>query len=124
MIGLLMETAEDCTLLNKVRVQDGYGGWKTVWQDGPTFKCSFSFDNSLQARRASKEGVKDLYTLTTEKNITLSHDDVIRRKEDGLTYRITSNGKDKKTPDSAWLDMRVVTAEQWDLPNDEEEQNG
>lgn len=119
-MSLLLETMEECTLLNKVRVEDGYGGWKTTWVDGPTFNASFSFDTSMQARRASKEGVKDLYTITTQKSTTLSHDDVLRRKEDGLTYRITSNGKDKKTPDSAMLDMRVVTAEQWELPDDEQ----
>lgn len=58
------------------------------------------------------EGVKNLYTITTSRDITLIFGDVLRRESDGKLFRITSDGTDKKSPLSATLDMRVVTAEE------------
>ena len=74
-------------------------------------------DSSMEARIAEKQGVTALYTITTKKNVNLQYHDVIRRKSDGKVFRITSDGDDKHTPDSAGLNMRQVTAEEWVLPN-------
>jgi hypothetical protein len=38
---------------------------------------------------------------------------VFRRESDGKIFRVTSDGDDKKTPPSAGLDMRQVTAEEF-----------
>ena len=75
------------------------------------------FDSSLQARTASVQGVKDLYTITTRKNVVLQYHDVIRRERDGKILRITTDGKDKETPKGAGLDMRVVNAEEFTITN-------
>ncbi len=120
-MSLMEEAMEKCAIMDKVRVEDGYGGFITRWQETATFDAAIGFDNSIQARVAKKEGVTDVYTITTHRNTTLSFHDVIKRKSDGQIFRITSNGKDKKTPASAGLDMRVVTAEAWELPADETE---
>ena len=42
---------------------------------------------------------------------------MVRRASDGKIFRVTSDGDDKRTPRSAALNMRNVSAEEW-IPND------
>ena len=97
--------------MDKTTRPDGYGGVITEWKEGAEIKAAIVFDNSLQARVAEKQGVNDIYTIATEKNVVLRFHDIIKRDSDGKYYRATSNGDDNKTPRSAGLNMRVVTAE-------------
>lgn len=116
-MSLLSEAMEKCIILNKQTVADGYGGYITTWADGAEFDAAIVFDTSMQARIAEKQGVKSLYTITTEKSLTLEYHDVFRRVRDSKIFRVTSDGDDKYTPASASLNMRQVTAEEWSLPN-------
>lgn len=118
-MSLLSESMETFVLMNKVRTDDGLGGFKTVWTPGPSFNAAATLDTSMEARRAEQEGVTSVYTITTSKTITLGYGDVVLRGSDNQLFRVTSNGKDKRTPASASLDMRVVSAEALDsLPGD------
>lgn len=114
-MSLLTNAMENCTMIDKTTVDDGYGGFTSAWKDGATFKAAIVFDNSLQARTAEKQGVTNLYTVTTPRNITLEYHDVFRRESDKKIFRVTSDGDDKLTPPSATLDMRQVSAEEWSL---------
>ena len=114
-MSLLSEAMEACTMIDKTTQPDGYGGIKKAWVDGAPFQAAVTFDSSMPARVASVQGVKDLYTVVTEKNISLQYHDVFRRDSDGKIFRVTSDGDDKKTPASASLNMRVVSAEEWEL---------
>jgi hypothetical protein len=109
---------EDCVLLNKQTVNDGYGGYITTYTEGAEFPAAIRFDSSIEARAAEKQGVTSLYTVITSRNIALQYHDVLRRKRDGKIFRVTSDGDDSYTPNSASLDMRLVTAEEWSLPNE------
>ncbi len=114
-MSLLNEQMETCTLIEIRRVKDGYGGYDEAYYDGIDFKAAIVLDSSLQAEIAKKEGVTGLYTITTDKALTLRFHDLLRRESDGKVFRVTSNGDDKKTPDSATLNMRQVRAEEWSL---------
>ena len=103
------------TFMEKTRVPDGAGGFRVTWAEGETFLACVTFDTSIQARAAEKQGVTSLYTVTTDKNVVLEYHDVLRRLTDGKIFRITSDGDDKATPPSATLNMRQVTAEEWVL---------
>ena len=116
-MSLLSEAMEECRLLTKVTTPDGYGGYITTWAEGATFDAAITFDTSIEARTAQKQGVTSLYTVTTGKAMTLEYHDVFRRSSDNKIFRVTSDGDDKKTPASASLNMRQVTAEDWSLPN-------
>lgn len=116
-MSLLDEFKSTCIILDKKREADGEGGFNTVWVEGAKFMASIVLDNSIQARIAEKQGVTGIYTITTPKNITLEFHDVFRRQYDGKIFRVTSDGSDKFTPDSASLNMRQVTAEEWELPS-------
>lgn len=115
-MNLLEELMEDCVFLTKTLTPDGYGGYNTAYLPTTKFGAAITFDNSLEARRADKEGVTSLYTVTTSRNLTLEYHDVFKRLKDGKIFRVTSDGDDKYTPKSATLDMRQVTAEEWELP--------
>lgn len=116
-MSLLSEQMESCTIIDKTTSADGYGGVITEWTDGASFNAATVFDTSMEARSAEKQGVTAMYTVTTDKNINLQYHDVFRRERDGKIFRVTSDGDDKKTPNSASLNMRQVTAEEWSIPN-------
>lgn len=116
-MSLLLDAMTDCELFDKTTETDGYGGYIPTWRPGVAFKAAIAFDTSIEARVADKQGVTSLYTVTTPRAMVLQYHDVFRRKEDGKIFRVTSDGDDKYTPKSATLDMRVVTAEEWSLPN-------
>ena len=115
-MSLLTDAFESCTMLHKTSQNDGYGGETTSWVDGASFQAAITFDSSMQARVAQSQGVKSLYTVTTKKNKVLEYHEVFRRESDGKIFRVTSDGDDKATPDSATLNMRQVTAEEWEIP--------
>lgn len=111
-MSLLDEYMELCRYIDKTTENDGYGGVETVWHEGATFKAAITLDTSTVARMAEAEGAKNLYTITTPRTITLAVGEIVRRESDQKLFRVTSDGTDKKTPLSASIDMRVVTAEQ------------
>lgn len=114
-MSLLTEAMEACTMMDRTSAPDGYGGLDYTWTPGATFMAAIVLDNSTQAKIAAVQGVTALYTVTTRKNINLQYHDVFRRESDGKIFRVTSDGDDKKTPASASLNMRQVSAEEWKL---------
>lgn len=114
-MSLLSEAMENCTLLDKTTTSDGYGGYNTTWQDGAEFQAAIVLDSSMEARAAQQAGVTALYTVTTEKAMNLQYHDVFRRESDKKIFRVKSDGDDNKTPNSATLNMRQVSAEEWSL---------
>lgn len=114
-MSLLTNAMETCTFLNKQVTSDGYGGYTTTWADGASFKAAIVFDTSIEARTAEAQGVTSRYTVTTRRSLTLEYHDVFRRERDSKIFRVTSDGDDKYTPASTALDMRQVTAEEWNL---------
>ena len=114
-MSLLSDAMTGCVILDKRTAPDGYGGFDVTWVDGASFDAAIVKDSSMQARIGEKQGVTALYTVTTTKALNLQYHDVFRREEDGKIFRVTSDGDDDKTPMSAGLDMRQVTAEEWKL---------
>lgn len=117
-MSLLSEAMETCQMLDKTKAPDGYGGYINTWSEGVTFEAAITFDTSMQSRIAEKQGVSSLYTVTTNRAMTLEYHEVFKRLKDGKIFRVTSDGDDKYTPESASLNMRQVTAEEWELPNE------
>lgn len=118
-MSLLNKAMEECTILDKRTTADGRGGFETSWIDGAQFYAAIVFDSSMEARRAEAQGVTALYTITTNKNVNLQYHDVVRRGSDQKIFRVTSDGDDKHTPNGAGLNMRQVSAEEWELPTGE-----
>ena len=114
-MSLLSEAMENCIYITKTKVSDGYGGYMDIFVEGVQFKAAITFDTSIQARVGEKQGVTSRYTVTTGKEMVLLYHDIFKRVRDGKIFRVTSDGDDKFTPASASLNMRQVTAEEWNL---------
>lgn len=114
-MSLLEEAMQDFIVMNHINTSDGYGGITRVWTEGATFKGAIVHDTSSQALIAQSLGVTSMYTLTTRKSLILEFHDVVKRVSDGAIFRVTTNGKDEATPQSAGLDMRQVKMEAWTL---------
>lgn len=114
-MSLLSEAMENCIIMDKQTTPDGYGGVITTWVEGATFEAAIVMDNSIEARIAEQQGVTAIYTVTTSKTINLQYHDVFKRERDNKIFRVTSDGDDKHTPNSAGLNMRQVSAEEWIL---------
>ena len=115
-MSLLKEFFTACQFITPMRTDDGLGGSQTVFINGSLFDAAIRKDNSVPAKIAQKQGVTDVYTITTRRDLNLQFHEVFRRLSDGKIFRVTSNGDDDKTPQSAGLDMRQVAAEEWTLP--------
>ena len=116
-MSLLFAAFEPFAMMDRHSERDSYGTLKTTWTEGAEFEAAASFDTSMQARIGGIQGVTSLYTITTSRTINLQYHEVVKRLSDGKIFRVTSDGDDKKTPPSASLDMRQVTAEEWSLTN-------
>lgn len=118
-MSLIAEAMEKSYIMDKTTTKDSYGSVKTVWKEGAEILVAYSMDSSAEARIASQQGVNNRFTLYTKKSVILRFPDVIKRDSDGKYFRITSDGDDRRTPNSAGLDLRAVEAEEWELPQDE-----
>lgn len=116
-MSLLLDSMEDCMMLDKTTEPDGYGGIRTMWAQGAEFKAAVVFDTSIEARIGAAQGVTSRYTITTTKAVNLQYKDHFKRLRDGKYFEVTSDGDDKATPKMAGLDMRQVTASEWSIPN-------
>ena len=114
-MSLLDEQMETCIMMDRTTEDDGYGGYISTWTEGASFQAAIVLDTSMQSRVAEKQGVTALYTVTTQKTMNLQYHDIFKRSSDGKVFRVTSDGDDKKTPKSANLNMRQVSAEEWVL---------
>ena len=113
-MSLLTQAMEDVVLMEKKREPDGEGGFlPAVWVDGASFKAAITFNSSMEARTAEKQGVTSRYTITAPLNAKLEYHDVLKRLRDGKVFRVTSDGDDKITPASASFQFAQVTAEEW-----------
>lgn len=114
-MSLIDDFKTECVMIEKTRVPDGEGGFTTTWAEGAKFQAAIVFNNSMEARVAEKQGVTNLYTVTTDRNANLEYHDVFRRLSDGKIFRVTSDGEDAKTPDVATFAFSRVSAEEWVL---------
>lgn len=106
---------EPCVLMEKVRVSDGEGGGNVTWSEGVEFMAAIVRDTTLTARVAEKDGITNVYTVTTGTNSKLEFHDVFKRVSDGQVFRVTSNADDTRTPKVASFQFEQVNAEEWRL---------
>lgn len=115
-MNLIEKSMVDCVVWNKEKEPDGAGGWNTVWKKGAQFKAAISNNMSTEMQIAEAQGLKRVYSVTTNKTAMLDYHDVFERVSDGATFRVTSEGEDIQTPEFAGFSFSQVTAERWDLP--------
>lgn len=116
-LPILMQANENYgkfNILNKVTVNDGYGGYTEGYAVGAEFDAVLVLNDSIQAQRAEQEGVKGVYTLTTDKAVPLPWHRIFRRKSDNATFRVTSKDE-HATPSTTPMNLREVKVEEYAL---------
>lgn len=104
-----------CIEMKMNRTPDGLGGFKTSWTEGAEFDAAIVKNDSLAASVAEKQGVTEVYTVTTAAGVGLDYHEVFRRLSDGATFRVTTNSMDTKPPKVASFSFEQVKAERWEL---------
>lgn len=117
-MSLLEEAMESFIILEKTQTEDGYGAMQTTWSDGSEIQGAFQQKSDLSTKIAQAMGSKNVYSITVSKDILLDFHTVLRRESNSKIYRITNNTDDFKTPDSAFLNMRQYTIEEWSLADE------
>lgn len=115
-MSLLHEYMTTCVLQIPTYVSDGEGGRTASWNDGEKFQAAIVYDTDSEARIAEQERLNESYTVTTGREIDLAFYSVFKRLSDGKLFRVISIGTDNKTPLSAGINMRQVTAEEYKKP--------
>ena len=115
-MSLFDDSLEDFIFFIRQPVLDDRGGYEEAFTPGPTITASAVKNDSLQARQAEKDGVKNIYTVATKKDLILKKNDVIQRKRDNKLFLITADATDMNTPPTARLNIRVVSAQEWEFP--------
>ena len=105
----------DCVEMKKTRVPDGLGGFKTQWTQGEGFHAAVIKNSSLAVSVAEKQGITEVYAVTTKESVGLEYHEVFKRLEDGATFRVTTNSQDSRPPSVATFDFEQVKAERWEL---------
>jgi hypothetical protein len=115
-MNLIEKSMVDCFHWDKLSEPDGAGGTKNVWKKGAPFKAAISNNMSTEMQIAEAQGLKRVYSVTTNKTAMLDYHDAFERVSDGAVFRVTSEGEDIQTPEFAGFSFSQVTAERWDLP--------
>lgn len=114
-MSLLSDAMTECVYINVAIVPDERGSNITTYTDGGKFQAAFELQNSLNEAVAMAQGVKGIYRVTTARDVRLEFHQIFRRLSDGKTFRVDSKD-DSHTPETASLNMRVVRAEEWEVP--------
>lgn len=113
---LIKSAMVPCVMIVKDRAPDGQGGTTTEYVNGAEFAAAITKNRTLEAVRAEKEGVTELYMVTTAKGVGLDYGETFKRISDGAMFRVTSNAKDSETPRAASFAFERVRAERWTKP--------
>lgn len=115
-MSLLDEYNETFELLDKVRAPDGMGGYTTTYTKSVEIEGALApaSETEIKTAEAMKESITHVFI--TNKYTELDYHDVLRRVEDGQTYRVTAIGDGIKTPGSSSLNLRKYALEKWELP--------
>lgn len=118
---LMDEFTVKCTTVVKTYADDPVGGYKKVFADGVQFDAAWEYQSAPEITVAEQEGVSRVYRIYVDKTLDLEYHEVIRRTDNGQTYRVTNPGTDRKTPSFSPIGKHLIEVEQWELPTEAEE---
>ena len=101
----------DCVMMEATHTPDGLGGFSTDWARGRPFRAAIVRDGETETREAQKSGVRERYAVTTEPGVRLGYHAVFMRESDGMLFRVTGSGADRRPPRVATFDFAQFSAE-------------
>lgn len=112
-MSLLTQIMEPCKILNRVRTDDDFGGYKEEWVEGATFDAAIGKMSSPEIVVAEKQGLSETFTVVVKKGFSLDYHDVFKRVSDGSIFRVTSRTQDSEAHPASTVRIATVTAERW-----------
>ena len=116
MSNLLTQMMEECKILNHVRTDDPYGGYKETWTEGATFQSAIAKNQTTEQQIAEKQGISESFTVVVAEGFTLDYHDAFKRVKDGEIFRVTSRTADSVAHPQSTVRIAKVTAERWSPP--------
>lgn len=110
-----MTRAEPFIFIDK-RTENGPLGQITEWAEGAEFQCLLILNKSTEAIIAERKDSISIYRGTVDKATAIERNQVIKRKIDGATFRVTSDPTDDESPERAGFQVKGFSAEKWDIP--------
>lgn len=118
-MSLIDEYKKDFVILDRTSRSDGRGSIIYTYVEGAPFKATIVLLNDIEEEKAKKQDIKGIYQLVFEEGIRLGYHTVVKRTEDGKTFRVTSTD-DSYTPKSASRQLRKVRAEEYEVAEEED----
>lgn len=115
MSRLYERMAVACARLVAKTEPDGEGGFRTALTVGDGFVAAIVRDSSTASRIAEHDGVRNVYTVTTDE--PLRYGDLFQRASDEQVFRCTSNADDGAAPSCASFGFGQCSAEEWEVPD-------
>ena len=103
--------------MRSVRTDDRQSGYTNTWTESDEFDaCAVQrrdTDNE-HTDEAQKPEARRIYDILTARSAPfLPFHCIVKRKGDGMIFRIRSDSADLQTPNGSHLDLRLYTAEEW-----------
>lgn len=111
-----LDHGEKFVFVTSVETDDGMGGTIPNYEEGNEFTALMTLDNSMSARVAEKQDVKNVYSVLVDKKTPIKTSDIFKRLRDGKHFKVASDPKDDETPAIATFQVKNFTAEQYTLP--------
>ena len=115
-MSLLTRMMEECQILNHVRTDDSFGGYRDAWEGGVKFMAAIAKDGSPEQKIAEKQGITESFTVVVDQGFSLGYHDVFKRLSDNSIFRVTSKTTDSTAHPASTVKIARVTAERWVLP--------
>ena len=114
---VIKEYLEDCRFLNQAVVDDGVGGYKSVWTLGAHFDAVITENSTTETIVAGIQNKTTFYGVKTERRVPLEYHTVFMRMSDRKTFRIrTPDGL--KSPSFSPMDIKQLDAEEYTPPEE------
>lgn len=115
-MSFFFDLFDDYYLKNKSTKPDGEGGYLTEWENGAVVKMKLDLGGATETRQAQAQSLKTVFTASFPIDTPVTYDSYLECVETGIVYRITSDPKDNKTPDTATFQTCYATAVRTELP--------
>lgn len=112
-MSVLQQAMEDFVVLNKMVIDSAVPGVpSTVYQEGASFRAVARMKTSTEMDIAQQQGAKRVYALYFPPVLDVIEQGVmIRRKRDGLTFRVNATPDTRGTPSFSSIPLKYTTME-------------
>lgn len=119
-MALIDGESRPCAVMIRASVDDGEGGQVTKYLKGKEFLAVVTPENTVASMQKKSLGNTEIsakkYKFFYRNLFTLRMNDVVKTLDDGKTYKVTA--LETEPARSASIQYSLVSAEEWEMPNE------